>query len=81
MQSYKGIVINLGRSGALPRILPNVVSNGSYRAGNNILQHNLSTTTAASKEGGGLFQSIFGKNVELQHAPHKEVGFYEMGEI
>ena len=79
MQSYKGIVINLGRSGALPRILPNTVSNvllgnGSYRAAaGNILQNNISTTTPATKEGGGLFQSIFGKNVELQHAPHKEV--------
>ena len=73
MQSYKGIVINLGRSGALPRILP--TTNGSYRATGNVLQHNLSTTTSASKEGGGLFQSIFGKNVEVHHAPHKEVEF------
>ena len=79
MQSYKGIVINLGRSGALPRILPNTVSNsllgsGSYRApAGNISQNNISTTNPATKEGGGLFQSIFGKNVELQHAPHKEV--------
>ena len=77
MQSYKGIVINLGRSGALPRILPTVVLNGSgsYGAAGNILQHNLSTTSSATKEGGGLFQSIFGTNVELQHAPHKQVGF------
>ena len=82
MQSFKGIVINLGKSGALPRCTSTSVSNallgsgGCNRAGG-ILHHHLSTSNSSPQEGGGFFNSFFGgEKVELQHAPHKEVRRY-----
>ena len=77
MQSSKRKVLIFGRSAALQRVLTTpaptgLLGRGSYKAGN----HHISTSSSApmAYEGGGFFNSFFGKNVELQHAPHKEVG-------
>ena len=84
MQSYKGMVITLGRLGALPRLTTTATPNtqlldGSYRQGNIFQCNNISTSTpaeeSASASGGGFFKSLFGQKVELQHAPHKEVRY------
>ena len=79
MQSFKGVVINIGRSGALQRhssvAVPGKLLNSvnCNRTGN-VLQHYLSTSSSSRQESGGFFNSIFGgEKVELQHAPHKEV--------
>ena len=79
MQSFKGVVINLGRSGALQRrsasALPGKLLNSlNCKRTGSVLQHYLSTSSSSRQESGGFFNSIFGgEKVELQHAPHKEV--------
>ena len=80
MQSSKGKVLNYGKSAAFQRLLTTTVPTGLLGRGSNkvgrILHHHLSISISApmAYEGGGFFNSFFGKNVELQHAPHKQVG-------
>ena len=79
MQSFKGVVINLGRSGALQRhssgVSPgNLLNSVNCNRTGSALQNYLSTSSSSRQESGGFFNSIFGgEKVELQHAPHKEV--------
>ena len=79
MQSFKGVVINLGRSGAFQRHASGSVQNSSlsgvsYNKIGNILSNHISTSSSSPQESGGFFNSFFGgEKVELQHAPHKEV--------
>jgi len=78
MQSFKGVVINFGRSGALQRHSSSAVPGKLLNSVNcnrtgSVLQHYLSTSSSSRQESGGFFNSIFGgEKVELQHAPHKE---------
>ena len=79
MQSFKGVVINLGRSGAFQRHASVSVQNLSLSGVScnkigNILSNHISTSSSSPQESGGFFNSFFGgEKVELQHAPHKEV--------
>ena len=79
MQSFKGVVINLGRSGAFQRHASGSaqslsLSGVSCNKIGNILSSHISTSTSSPQESGGFFNSFFGgEKVELQHAPHKEV--------
>ena len=79
MQSFKGVVIKFGRSGAFQRHSSGAVSglslnNVNVKRTGGLLNHHLSTTSSSSQESGGFFNSFFGgEKVELQHTPHKEV--------
>ena len=77
MASSGGVFINIGRYGALhmfTKCTPHsrLLGNFNYKS-KNISNNSFCTGLVTAKEGGGFFQSFFGKNVELQHAPHKQV--------
>ena len=77
MASSGGVIINIGKYGALQRFTKytshsRLLGRFNYKS-KNISNNSFSTGLVTAKEGGGFFQSFFGKNVELQHAPHKQV--------